>query len=152
MKAWLWALWETPWLPLSPGTSHLSKFWLWRLKLWGRHRRHQEGALSHEKSLRNEHCFLKEGACAHTERFSPRAKSRGIQQTQAQGTGPGAPREPSQRERSVQPPEVWSTDRSEGRWGDKRKFPKGLAQEVGCGMPVFTGMGRGGRHARRVRL
>ena len=65
----------------SPGTSRLSQILVWRLRLWGRHRRHQEGALAHEKSLRNEHCFLKEGACAHTAWFSPRAKSRGTQQT-----------------------------------------------------------------------
>lgn len=54
----------------SAGTSRLSQILVWRLRVCGQPRLHQEGALSHEKSLRNEHCFLKEGACTHTQNGS----------------------------------------------------------------------------------
>ena len=53
----------------SPGTSRLSQILVWRLRLWGQPRLPQEGAPSHEKSLRNEHCSLKDGACVHTHRM-----------------------------------------------------------------------------------
>ena len=62
----------------SAGTSRLSQILVWRLRVCGQPRLHQEGALSHEKSLRNEHCFLKGGACAHTHRMvQPRLHQEG---------------------------------------------------------------------------
>lgn len=68
--------------PWSPRTSSLSQILVWRLRLWGLPRLQQDGALPDEKSLRNQHYFLKKEVCAcanthtntHTEWFSHRLR------------------------------------------------------------------------------
>lgn len=55
-------------------------------------------------------------------------------------------------ERTWPAPRGQGIDRSEGRWGDEDVPRRVWHRRWRQGRPVFTGDGRGGRHARQARL